>query len=134
MQKMRKEYNVSAECQSDNNIHIMSSRSEDLQTDSVTEICKGCSLPIHVKNLVYDGESYWHHKCFVCGQCNSSLVNTKYYDKNGSLFCNNCFLAEHLPTCFRCGVEIKGRGSLGIFSRERYFYEAMFSRRGQDEL
>ena len=59
---------------------------------------------------VYDGESYWHHKCFVCGQCNSSLVNTKYYDKSGSLYCNNCFLAEHLPTCFRCGVEIKGRG------------------------
>lgn len=95
---------------------VKNTMSEDLQTESVTEICKGCSLPIHVKNLVYDGESYWHHKCFVCGQCNSSLVNTKYYDKNGSLFCNNCFLAEHLPTCFRCGVEIKGRGGVKMNS------------------
>ena len=46
----------------------------------------------------------------MCGQCGSSLVNTKYYDKLGSLYCNNCFLAEHLPTCYNCKVEIKGKG------------------------
>ena len=110
MQKMCQEHNVSLLDVNLTNNFTCAFRSDDLQAESVTEICKGCELPIHVKNLVYDGESYWHHKCFVCGQCNSSLVNTKYYDKNGSLFCNNCFLAEHLPTCFRCGVEIKGRG------------------------
>ena len=91
-------------------IHHLTSRSDDLQTESVAEICKGCDLPIHVKNLVFDGESYWHFKCFICSQCNSSLVNSKYYDKQGKLFCNNCFLAEHLPTCYKCGIEIKGKG------------------------
>ena len=112
-------------------------RSDDLQAESVTEICKGCELPIHVKNLVYDGESYWHHKCFVCGQCNSSLVNSKYYDKNGSLFCNNCFLAEHLPTCFRCRVEIKGKGMGHSFWRpwaKRFDFYLYFFRRCQDAL
>ena len=83
---------------------------EERGAESATEICRGCELPIHVKNLVFDGESNWHFKCFVCGQCGSSLVNSKYYDKLGSLYCNNCFLAEHLPTCYNCKVEIKGKG------------------------
>ena len=85
------------------------SRSDDIQTESVTENCKACELPIHVKNLVFDGERNWHYKCFSCNQCNSALVNQKYYDKAGKLFCNNCFLAEHDPTCYKCTVEIKGR-------------------------
>ena len=85
-------------------------RSDDLQVESVAEICAGCGLPIHVKNLVFDGERNWHHKCFICSQCHSSLVNSKYYDKKGVLYCNYCFLAEHLPTCYACKVEIKGNG------------------------
>jgi len=87
---------------------IRSIMSDDLQVESVAEICAGCGLPIHVKNLVFDGERNWHHKCFICSQCHSSLVNSKYYDKKGVLYCNYCFLAEHLPTCYACKVEIKG--------------------------
>jgi len=95
---------------------LKTTMSDDLQIESVAEICKGCDLPIHVKNLVFDGESYWHYKCFVCNQCNSSLVNSKYYDKQGKLFCNNCFLAEHLPTCYNCKMEIKGKGGVKMHS------------------
>jgi len=88
------------------------SMSEDIEAESVTENCTACELPIHVKNLVFDGEKNWHYKCFCCAQCNSALVNQKYYDKSGKLFCNNCFLAEHLPTCYNCKVEIKGRSGV----------------------
>jgi len=91
-------------------------RSEDIQIESVTENCKGCELPIHVKNLVFDGERNWHYKCFCCSQCNSALVNQKYYEKSGSLFCNNCFLAEYLPTCFYCKEELKGKAGVKMHS------------------
>jgi len=86
--------------------------SEDIQSQSVTENCVGCELPIHVKNLVFDGEKNWHYKCFSCSQCNTGLVNQKYYDKEGKLFCNNCFLAKYLPTCFNCKEELKGRSGV----------------------
>lgn len=97
---------------------VVSARSEQLnaEPDPVTENCTRCSLPIHVKDHVSDGETSWHFKCFVCQQCNSSLVGSKYYDKQGSLYCNNCFLAEHLPTCFQCKVELKGRGGVKMNS------------------
>ena len=35
---------------------------EERGAESATEICRGCELPIHVKNLVFDGESNWHFK------------------------------------------------------------------------
>jgi len=71
--------------------------------------CKGCKLPINVKNLVFDGEKNWHQRCFQCVQCNLSLVNEKYYDKGvDGLFCANCFLAKYLPVCFACKADIKG--------------------------
>jgi len=75
----------------------------------VMDSCSGCKLPIHVKNLVFDGEKNWHQRCFICSQCNMSLVNEKYYDKGSDgLFCANCFLARHLPTCYACKIEIRG--------------------------
>lgn len=90
-------------------ILIVVCRSDDIESKSVTENCAGCELPIHVKNLVFDGEKNWHYKCFSCNQCNSGLVNQKYYDKEGTLLCNNCYLAKHLPTCLYCKKEIGGR-------------------------
>jgi len=91
---------------------VKTTMSDDIQAESVTENCAACELPIHVKNLVFDGERNWHYKCFSCGQCNTALVNQKYYDKAGNLFCNNCFLAEYLPTCFNCREEIKGKSGV----------------------
>ena len=82
----------------------------------MTDNCAGCELPIHVKNLVFDGEKNWHYKCFSCNQCNSGLVNQKYYDKEGTLLCNNCYLAQYLPTCFYCNKEIKGRSEYSTVS------------------
>lgn len=77
--------------------------------EGMAEACAACSLPIHVKNLVFDGEKNWHQRCFVCRQCNMSLVNEKFYDKGADgLFCENCFLAKHKPTCYACKVIIKG--------------------------
>jgi len=81
---------------------------EDIEESKVMDNCNFCQLPIHVKNLVFDGENNWHYKCFCCSLCNSALVNQKYYDKEGKLYCNNCFLAEFLPTCFACKIELSG--------------------------
>jgi len=125
-------------------ICVKTTRSADLAADSACENCTACELPVHVKNLVYDGERNWHHKCFVCSQCRGSLVSQKYYDKEsflnihkpvkskvkilffkasywfidmcdgcwqgGSLYCRNCFLAEHLPTCYQCGLQLAEGG------------------------
>ena len=32
-------------------------------------------------HLARPGEKNWHQRCFTCRQCNSSLVNQKYYEK-----------------------------------------------------
>ena len=126
---------------SSTNIYIMTStsqhcRSGELQEDSVTEQCSSCQLPIHVKDHVSDGEQSWHYKCFVCQQCKDSLVGTKYYDKQGSLYCDNCFHAEHLPTCYHCKVELKGKGEWKGWdgARGRAWVLIMSCRRSQDEL
>jgi len=95
---------------------VKNKMSEDIQSNAVTENCVGCKLPIHVKNLVFDGENNWHYKCFCCSQCGSALVGQKYYDKGGRLFCNNCFLAEYLPTCYSCKAEIKGSSGVKMAS------------------
>jgi len=77
--------------------------------EATKDNCKACKLPIHVKNLVFDGERNWHHRCFTCRQCHMSLVGEKYYEKaNQGLFCANCFLAQNLPTCYACRAEITG--------------------------
>eukprot|EP00092_Neocalanus_flemingeri_P072415 GFUD01089154.1.p1 GENE.GFUD01089154.1~~GFUD01089154.1.p1 ORF type:complete len:114 (-),score=22.75 GFUD01089154.1:6-347(-) len=54
--------------------------------------------------------------CICCSQCNSALVNQKYYDNSGKLFCNDCFLAEYDPTCYNCKVEIKGKSGVKMQS------------------
>jgi len=95
---------------------VKTTMSEDIQANTVTENCTGCQLPIHVKNLVFDGESNWHYKCFCCNLCGSALVGQKYYIKDEKLFCNNCFLAEYLPTCYSCKVELHGKGGIKMNS------------------
>ena len=101
----------------------------------MTENCTSCQLPIHVKDLVSDGEQSWHYKCFICRQCSDSLVGTKYYDKQGSLYCYNCFHAEHLPTCYHCKVELKGKGEWREAKRPGLVWVLIVCcRRSQDEL
>merc|ERR1719275_187060 len=88
---------------------------EEQGMEATSDSCKACKLPIHVKNLVFDGEKNWHQRCFICRQCNSSLVNQKYYEKGSEgAFYENCFLARNLPTCFACNGEISGAGDFNF--------------------
>jgi len=90
---------------------------EEQGMEATSDSCKACKLPIHVKNLVFDGEKNWHQRCFICRQCNISLVNQKYYEKAGEgLFCENCFLARNLPTCYACKAEISGEDGVKMES------------------
>merc|ERR1712107_504011 len=90
---------------------------EEQGLEATSDSCKACKLPIHVKNLVFDGEKNWHQRCFICRQCNISLVNQKYYEKAGEgLFCENCFLARNLPTCYACKAEITGEDGVKMES------------------
>jgi len=86
----------------------MNQEEEKEKKENAAENCSACQLPIHVKNLVFDGDSSWHYRCFTCSKCNLGLVNEKYYEKSDTLFCTNCFLAQYLPTCYQCREEIKG--------------------------
>jgi len=47
----------------------------------------------------------WHSECLKCCECNK-LLDSKYFETNGSLYCRNDYLAHFGPSCFSCAAKI----------------------------
>ncbi|KNC78344.1 hypothetical protein SARC_09228, partial [Sphaeroforma arctica JP610] len=47
----------------------------------------------------------WHAKCFSCSLCEGALRND-YFEKNGGIYCTNCYKRSFLSCCKQCGEAI----------------------------
>jgi hypothetical protein len=54
----------------------------------------------------------WHSDCLKCCECNK-LLDSKYFETSGRLYCRNDYLAYFGPSCFGCACKI---------TDEQYFF------------
>ena len=47
----------------------------------------------------------WHSECLKCSKCNK-LLDSKYFETSGRLYCRNDYLAYFGPSCFGCAGKI----------------------------
>lgn len=73
--------------------------------------CANCQEPITTKGVQY-GLANYHQDCFNCSSCGVNMITeSKVKEKNGKLFCYNCYL-KLAKKCFRCNGPITSRHTL----------------------
>lgn len=66
----------------------------------------------------------WHSECLKCCQCNK-LLDSKYFETSGRLYCRNDYLTNFGPSCLGCGNKI---------TDEQYFFSIKQTISGGDPL
>lgn len=61
--------------------------------------CASCSKPITAE-FVSVGDQAFHATCFICVKCNQ--VPSFFYNKDGDVYCKNCYDNTFLEKCTRC--------------------------------
>lgn len=52
-------------------------------------------------------DHYYHHSCFVCATCGTSLANQDGFNfEDNQLYCKNCFDQSYGTTCHGCKQNI----------------------------
>ncbi|KAL3103233.1 hypothetical protein niasHS_002419 [Heterodera schachtii] len=67
-------------------------------------VCKRClQRAFEAEKLIAAGE-VWHKRCFRCLRCGRSLEPGKFSDRDGEIFCNNCYAKQFGPKGVGCGI------------------------------
>lgn len=69
--------------------------------------CNACNRTIYdrLMSKTSPDNKIWHSECLKCSECNK-LLDSKYFEISGRLYCRNDYLACFGPTCFGCAVKI----------------------------
>ena len=71
--------------------------------------CPRCSKSVYHVEEVKHGEKSYHKTCFLCTSCSKTLVLGKLTERQGKLYCDNCYKKNFAPK--GCGFGI-GAGTL----------------------
>lgn len=76
--------------------------------------CNACKQPIYdrLMSKTSPDNKIWHSDCLKCSECNK-LLDSKYFETSGRLYCRNHYLAYYGPSCFGCA---------GKITDEQYFF------------
>lgn len=76
--------------------------------------CNACNRTIYDKLMskTIPDNKIWHSECLKCSECNK-LLDSKYFETSGRLYCRNDYLAYFGPSCVGCG---------GKITDEQYFF------------
>lgn len=76
--------------------------------------CNACNRAIYDKLMAKTSpdNKIWHSDCLKCCECNK-LLDSKYFETSGRLYCRNDYLAYFGPSCFGCACKI---------TDEQYFF------------
>jgi len=66
-------------------------------------LCNCCNQPITGKYVSVENQSF-HDECFRCVHCN--CIPKLFYNKDGSIYCQNCYNDVFLDKCKRCARPI----------------------------
>jgi len=69
--------------------------------------CNACNRTIYDKLMskTSPDNKIWHSECLKCSECNK-LLDSKYFETSGRLYCRNDYLAYFGPSCFGCAGKI----------------------------
>lgn len=76
--------------------------------------CNACNRTIYdrLMSKTSPDNKIWHSECLKCCECNK-LLDSKYFETSGRLYCRNDYLAYFGPSCFGCA---------GKITDEQYFF------------
>ncbi|XP_067951017.1 four and a half LIM domains protein 2-like isoform X2 [Watersipora subatra] len=65
--------------------------------------CHTCKRAISTesKDLTYKDQHY-HESCFLCSSCHTTLANTQFLNRGGSLVCEACYNSNFAEQCDLC--------------------------------
>ncbi|KAJ3083859.1 hypothetical protein BCR33DRAFT_720711 [Rhizoclosmatium globosum] len=73
--------------------------------EKVLGCCDGCGLVLNQNGVVRAKNKKFHPGCFVCKK-DGVRLDGRYYEKEGSFWCRNCYVDVFVPTCGSCGLKI----------------------------
>lgn len=76
--------------------------------------CNACNRAIYdrLMSKTSPDNKIWHSNCLKCCECNK-LLDSKYFETRGRLYCRNDYLTYFGPSCFGCA---------GKITDEQYFF------------
>ncbi|XP_049826438.1 leupaxin isoform X4 [Aethina tumida] len=81
--------------------------------EKYTEKCNACGEAITDKVLQAMGV-HWHEDHFVCGDCKSKLIGTKFMEIEGKPYCLKCYTDKHAARCKGCGKPIADKAIVAL--------------------
>lgn len=81
--------------------------------------CNACNTTIYDRHMskTSPDNKIWHSNCLKCCECNQ-LLDSKYFETRGRLYCRNDYLTNYGPSCSGCGCKIND---------EQYFFSVKSS-------
>lgn len=69
--------------------------------------CNACNRTIYdrLMSQTSPDNKIWHSECLKCCECNK-ILDSKYFETQGRLYCRNDYLAYFGPSCFACADKI----------------------------
>jgi len=77
--------------------------------------CAECMKPCPDHEAVTKGGKVWHRACIRCSGCSAKQADVDFEERDGLLFCRNCFLARYCPPCAKCGKHIEDKTCVQAF-------------------
>eukprot|EP01017_Pseudomicrothorax_dubius_P016272 TRINITY_DN18474_c0_g2_i1.p1 TRINITY_DN18474_c0_g2~~TRINITY_DN18474_c0_g2_i1.p1 ORF type:complete len:211 (+),score=25.20 TRINITY_DN18474_c0_g2_i1:65-697(+) len=74
----------------------------DYRDNPICSVCNGRIKGEFVKL----GDRTFHNEHFTCCKCAKLLAQNPHKEKDGKLWCNNCFNLTYSPNCKKCGQMI----------------------------
>lgn len=88
-----------------------------IQSNTMT--CNACNRTIYDRQMskTSPDNKIWHSNCLKCCECNR-LLDSKYFETGGRLYCTSDYLSNYGPSCSGCGSKIND---------EQYFFSVRSS-------
>lgn len=76
--------------------------------------CNACNRTIYdrLMSKTSPDNKIWHSECLKCCECNK-ILDSRYFETSGKLYCRNDYLAFYGPICMGCN---------GKITDEQYFF------------
>lgn len=71
--------------------------------ENFANTCEDCQKPIGIdsRDLSYK-ERHWHDTCFLCHQCQQSLIDKPFGSKGDKVYCADCYDSTFATRCDGC--------------------------------
>ncbi|CAH0563379.1 unnamed protein product [Brassicogethes aeneus] len=76
--------------------------------------CAACKETITAGKVLQAMGAHWHEDHFVCGDCKTKLIGTKFMEVEGKPFCTKCYTEKHASRCKGCSKPIADKAIVAL--------------------